>query len=251
MVRPKSTAASFCSCPEKLASGEMNEIGSSHQFQVRFNDHKKEMGMFKLYARAGAGSAAVEAMLALCNAKHEIVDVPKSNGKSPEWFLAINPRGEVPTLQMPDDTVMTESAAIVMHLADCFPESGLAPPVGTPARATYMRAIIYMAANTYGSDLLMYYPDRYSTDPADAPRIKAKAIEHLNRDFNVFADMLGAGPFVLGQKMSAADVYAAMLITWSDDFAALTKRLPKLRALYDAVSATPVVRRVWERNEMP
>jgi glutathione S-transferase len=208
--------------------------------------------MFKLYAREGAGSAAVEAMLSLCNAPHDIIGVPKNaDGSPPDWFLAINPRGEVPTLQLPDGTVMTESAAMMMHLADCYPEAKLAPAIGTTARALYMRTMVYMATNAYSTDLRMYYPHRYSTDSSDAPRIKAKAITDLNHDFDAFNAWLGTGPFVLGAQMTAADVYAAMLISWSEDFTALCKRLPKLRALYDAVSAHPVVRKAWDRNEMP
>lgn len=208
--------------------------------------------MYKLYARKGAGSVAVEAMLSLCNAPHEVIDVPKTEaGQPPDWFLKINPRGEVPAMALPDDTIMTESAAMMMHLADCFPGANLAPAAGTSARASYMRAMVYLAANAYTADLRMYYPERFSTDPLDAPRIKNKAIIDLNRDFDIFNHVMGEGPFILGQQMSAADIYAAMLVSWSEDFQALSKRLPKLRALYDAVSANPMVRKAWKRNEMP
>jgi glutathione S-transferase len=208
--------------------------------------------MYKLYARSGAGSAAIEAVLALCGARFEIVDVAKRpDGGPPEWFLAINPRGEVPALKLPDDTIMTESAAMVIHLADCFPAANLAPAPGTTSRAVYLRAILSMAANVYATDLRMYYPERFSTDTSHAPAIKAKAIIDLNRDYDAFNAMLGTGPFIAGATMSAADVYAAMLISWSEDFEQLSKRLPKLRALYDAVAAVPLVRKVWDRNAMP
>jgi glutathione S-transferase len=208
--------------------------------------------MYTLYARKGAGSAAVEAILALCNAPHEIIDVPKTDqAKAPDWYFTINPRGEVPTLGLPDGTVLTESGAMALHLADCFPAAKLAPAKGTTAHALYMRAIIYMAANTYPTDLRYYYPDRYSTDASDAQRIKDKAVLDMNRDFDVFNGFLGDGPFVLGETMTAADVYAAMLISWSEDFTKLTSRLPKLGALYAAVGANPLVRKVWDSNNMP
>jgi glutathione S-transferase len=150
--------------------------------------------MYTLYARKGAGSAAVEAILALCNAPHEIIDVPKTDqAKAPDWYFTINPRGEVPTLGLPDGTVLTESGAMALHLADCFPAAKLAPAKGTTAHALYMRAIIYMAANTYPTDLRYYYPDRYSTDASDAQRIKDKAVLDMNRDFDVFNGFLGGG----------------------------------------------------------
>lgn len=207
--------------------------------------------MYKLYARKGSGSSAVEALLAVLGVPHELIDVPKdASGKSPEWFAAINPRKEVPALGLPDGSMMTESAAIMLHLADAHPEAGLAPAVGTSARAQYLRMIIYLAASVYNSDLRMYYPHRYSSDVAHAPAIKAQAIIDLARDFDVFANEMGEGPFILGNTMSAADIYAAMLITWSNDVEGLLKKHPKLKQLYDAVSAHKDVRRAWDRNGM-
>ena len=208
--------------------------------------------MYKLYGRRGAGSAAVEALLAVLETEHTYQDVAKdASGASPEWYLKVNPRGEVPALELPDGSVMTESAAMMIHLADSFPRAGLAPAAGTTARAQYLRWMIYMAAATYTSDLRMYYPDRYSLDAAHAEAIKNKAIIDLNRDFDLFASGLGTGPFILGKQMTAADIYAAMLLSWSDDFGKLMARQPKLKALYDAVAAHPKIRAVWDLNEMP
>jgi glutathione S-transferase len=208
--------------------------------------------MYKLYARKGAGSAAVEALLVLLGAAHEVVQVDKNaDGTFPAWFEAINPRAEIPALELPDHSLMTESAAMMIHLADAHPEAGLAPVVGTSARAQYLRWIAYMTSATYNSDLRMFYPQRYSTEPSHAEGIKAKAVIDLARDFDVFAAEMGKGPFILGDKISAADIYAAMLLTWSDDVAVLFAKHPKLKRLYDAVAAAPAVRKVWDRNGMP
>jgi glutathione S-transferase len=208
--------------------------------------------MHILYGRRGAGSAAVEALLAVLGVQHEFRLVAKeADGGLPAWFLKLNPRGEVPTLQLQDGTVMTESAAMMIHLADCYPQSRMAPQLGTPARAQYLRWMVYLAAAPYTSDLRMYYPQRFSTNQEHADAIKAKAIIDLNRDFDFFAANLGTGPFILGQQMTAADIYAAMLLSWSDDFGALMKRLPRLKEIYDAVSANSKIRAVWDVNEMP
>jgi glutathione S-transferase len=207
--------------------------------------------MYKLYARKGSGSAAVEALLSVLDVAHELVDVKKNaDGSPPDWFKAINARGEVPALQLPDGSLMTESAAMMIHLADAHPEAGLAPSVGTSARAQYLRWMLYMASNTYSTDLRYYYSHRYSTDPSHAGAIKAKAIIDLARDFAIFDAEMGDRPFILGNKMSAGDIYAAMLLTWSDDVVALFAKHPKLQRLYAAVAAVPAVRKVWDRNEM-
>ena len=208
--------------------------------------------MFTLYARPGSGSAAVEALLAHANTAHKVIDVPKEkDGSAPGWYLKLNPRGEVPTLKLADDSLMTESAAMMIYLADLFPGKELAPPLTSAQRAPYLRWLVYMATATYISDLRMYYPARYSTDPAHAEAIKSRAIEHLWRDFEIFNAQMGEGPFVLGEKMTAADIYAAMLFSWAPDTDELFARHPKLKKLYEGVAAHPEIRKVWNRNGMP
>ena len=103
--------------------------------------------MFKLFARKGAGSMAIEAMLAECGARHEVEDLTRDeSGSLPKWFHEINPRAEVPTLILPDHSVMTESAAILIYLGDAFPEAGLAPAIASPLRPRYLRWLAFMAA---------------------------------------------------------------------------------------------------------
>ena len=96
--------------------------------------------MFKLYARKGAGSAAVEAVLALCGADYVIDDLQRdASGAFPAILTSVNPRAEVPTLLLPGGAIMTESAAILIHLADIFPEANLAPAISSPLRPRYLR----------------------------------------------------------------------------------------------------------------
>lgn len=208
--------------------------------------------MFKLYARPGAGSAAVEALLAECGAAFEIIDILRGpDGSVPQSYQQINPRAEVPTLLLPDNSIMTESAAMMIHLADLHPAAGLAPSITSPQRARYLRWMLYFATAVYTADLRMYYPERYSIDAAHAAGIKAKAIEDMERDFDIFAEELGEGPFILGQSMSAVDIYAAMLISWAPDVAQLFARHGNIRRHYDLVAARPLIAKAWARNEMP
>jgi glutathione S-transferase len=207
--------------------------------------------MYKLYARKNTGSAAVEALLNLLGVPFEMIDVDKTEaGAAPDWYKAINPRGEVPSLGLPDGSVMTESAAMMVYLADAHPAAGLAPKLTDANRAQYLRWMVYLAAAPYGTDLRLYYPDRYSTDASHAEAIKAKASIDLARDFGMFAAGIGEGPFALGKTLSAVDIYAAMLFTWSDDVEGLFANLPKLKRLYEAVSANNAVRKVWDSHGM-
>ena len=205
--------------------------------------------MFKLHARRGAGSMAVEALLAECDIPYRVEDVERGpDGKLPASFLAINPRGEVPALILHDGSVMTESAAMMIYLADLYPDTGLAPPPASPLRPRYLRWLVFFATTIYMSDLRMYYPQRYTDDPAGADAVKRQAIAHMAREFEIFAAALGAGPYILGETFSAADIYAAMLASWADDVPALFARHPNIKALYDRVTARPRIAKVWERN---
>lgn len=207
--------------------------------------------MYTLFGRKGAGSVVVEAMLAEAGALYRVEDVERdADGSLSSSLRRYNPRAEVPTLILPDDSVMTESAAIAIYLADIHPEAKLAPAVSSPARARYLRWLVYFATTIYMSDLRMYYPERYSADASAALGIKARAIEHIGEEFAVFAEALGKGPYILGSVFSVADIYAAMLYTWAPDANALFATHPNLKAHYERVVARPAVAQVWARNEM-
>jgi glutathione S-transferase len=212
----------------------------------------KEKFMFTLHARPGAGSFAVEALLAELELPFKIIDVPRN----PEQLILadyhkINPRGEIPTLLLPDNNLMTESAAMLIYLADSHPAAGLAPGPTAPERPVFLRWVLYFATAVYMADLRFYYPDRYSTDPNAGPGVKAAAVKHMDRDFAIFADWLGSKRFILGEKYSAADLYVAMLLSWAPDVAEVWKRHPNLKRLYDGVAARPKIKKAWLRNEMP
>ena len=205
--------------------------------------------MFTLYARAGAGSAAVEAVLAECGLPFQLIDVPRS-GQGYEEYLTINPRGEIPSLRLPDHSLMTESAAMVIYLADLFPEADLAPALNSPFRPTYLRWMLYFATSVYMADLRYFYPARHSAEEGAGAGIKAQAEIDINRDFDIFAKALGQGPYILGEVYSAADIYAAMLVSWAPDIKALFAKHANIKHYYDLVTARPKVTSVWKRNDM-
>jgi len=206
--------------------------------------------MYTLYCRNSAGSVAPEALLAACGADYKVVVLDrKPDGSFEDFFHAINPKAEVPTLVLPDDSVMTESAAMMIHIAEQFPQAGLAPAAGEPGRAQFLRWQVYLAAALYGSDLRLFYPQRFTTDPAGAEGVKARAAEMMAHEFAIYAEALGDRTFMLG-RFSAVDIYAAMLCTWAPDMGALFASHPNLKRMYDAVLQNAAVKKVWERNEM-
>ncbi len=205
--------------------------------------------MVTLYKRSGSGSAVVEALLAECGVASTQVDIPRS-GTGYEDYLAINPRGEVPSLRLSDNSLMTESAAIVIYLADLYPSAQLAPALDSPLRAAYLRWMLYFASAVYMADLRYFYPARHSIDASAQEGIKTKAEIDLNRDFEIFAKELGNGPYILGEMFSAVDLYAAMLLSWAPDVRGIFVRHPNLERHYKLVAARPKVNTIWRSNDM-
>ena len=207
--------------------------------------------MYKLYARNHAGSLAVEALLAACRADYEVVVLNRNpDGSFEDFFHAINPKAEVPTLVLPDGRVMTESAAMMILIAEQHPMAGFAPVPGAAGRAQFLRWQVYLATTLYMSDLRLFYPQRYTVDAAGVEGVRARADQTMLDEFAIYAEALGAGPFMLG-RLSALDIYAAMLCSWAPDVGALFEKHPNLKRMYDAVLANEAIDRVWARNEVP
>jgi len=208
--------------------------------------------MYTLYGRPGSGSGAPEAILALSGEPYRIVDVAKqADGEAPEELRRLNPLGQVPTLITPDGGVMTESAAICLYLADLFPSLDLAPAVADRNRAAYLRWMVYLAANVYMTDLRFFYPHRYTADGNGAAGVKSSATDRKAFEWSVFAEALGQSDFILGQRLSAADIYAAMLVSWIEDMDGFFARNPNVAAHYRRVAAVPAIAKVWARHGMP
>lgn len=206
--------------------------------------------MYKLYARPGAGSV-VEAILAEVGADYEIHEVIREpNRKPPDYLLKLNPLGQVPTLILPTGEVMTESAAIAIYLADHHRSAGLTPAPDSPLRPAYLKWLLYMATTIYVSDLRIYYCERYTTDPAGAESVKAAAVNQMVREWDILAAALSDKPYLVGDSLTVADIYAAMLATWNLDVPAFFAKHPNVRGLYERVCARLRIAAVFKRNDM-
>ncbi len=179
----------------------------------------------RLYAVPGWGSAIVEAMLALVGERCDIVDVEGFDrpGAAQERLAAVNPLRQVPTLELDDGEVLTETAAIALWLAERHAE--LAPPRGTAAYRRFLRLLVWLVANVYPTFTYGDYPERWTPSAPDA--LVAATDAHRERLYRWLEDQV-AGPYVLGAQPSALDCYAAVMIDWRprrDWFARYTPRL--------------------------
>ena len=205
------------------------------------------MAGYVLYGYPQSGSAPVEAALVLGGIPFDCRDLDPEGGlKSPE-FLAVNPRGQVPALVLPDGTVVTEVPAILSHLADAHPGSGLAPPPGSSARATHDRWMAFAHANLYEAVLRVYYTDRYTTDPEGVAGVRAAAEAYVARHMALLDHAMGDGPFILGARPMAIDLLIWILVSWIGANS-VRASAPRVATLAEAVAALPALSGVMARH---
>lgn len=206
---------------------------------------------YTLYNSAGSGSFVVEAALTMAGAEFTKIDIDMESGTHREAeFAALNPMKQLPALALPGGEVMTESAAIFIHLAQEFDGKGLAPEAGTAEHARFLRWAVFMSANLYEGVLRFFYTERYTTDQSAAgpAGVKAAAQHHLSSACAVLeADLARHGPWLSGPSMTLVDVYFAMFHSWYPDMAG-TSAMPKLNALAQAVRADALIAPILERH---
>ena len=204
--------------------------------------------MFTLYGDLGSGAFSAEAALAQAGAPYtfELVSLEKNEQRAPA-FLAINPSGKIPALRLSEGEMVTESAAILLTLADNFPQARLLPPQGSPERAQAYRWLAFMASEIYPMVEIADYPERFVPDGAAAESLRVKVRDRIRERLMIIERRI-AGPFLLAQGFSLLDIYAAMFSRWGHEPDWRMRNLPRLMALADAVSERPAIAPVWERH---
>lgn len=190
----------------------------------------------KLFGAAGSGSVAVEAALTLLGLPYEVMEAATwEEPAARERVAALNPMRQVPAVVLPGGEVMTESAAILVDLADRHPQSRLSPAPDHPSRSQFLRWMTYVSSAIYA--LYWIKPDvsRIGARPEEALDV-IDAI-HGRIAFcwaNMDAQVRPAN-YILSDELTVLDLYVAVISRFG----------PWRRRFYEvAPKMTPVVRRV-------
>jgi GST-like protein len=206
--------------------------------------------MYTLYGTKGSGSAAVEVALERCSAPFRIVRASTWEADSAIAELEqVNPLKQIPTLILPDGTVMSESAAILIHLGLEFPDTGLLSS-DSVRRAHELRGLVYIAANCYSAISVSDYPERWCADPDEqtTARVRKAARFQLYRNWEIFADTFTATPFFAGERPGALDFLAAVVSKWSGTRAHLKAMRPHFLQTLLAIEKHPNVAPIFARH---
>jgi glutathione S-transferase len=200
-----------------------------------------------LFGDKGSGAFAAEAALAEVGARWDYreISLQRNEQRSPE-FLAVNPAGKIPALQLPEGEIITETLAMLLVIAERYPEANLLPPVGSLARAQALRWLAYMASEIYPIVEIEDYPSRFVPEGAESDALRERSKERI-RERLLILEKAAAGPWILAEGFSACDIYAAMFSRWSATHGWRDEHIPKLCAIMRGLAARPALAPVWQK----
>jgi GST-like protein len=206
--------------------------------------------MYRLYGNPGWGSAIVEAQLVWYGLPHENVDVGDllRSEEARQKIVAVNPLMQTPALVMPDDSVMTESAAITLRLADVTGSAELVPRADEKCRAAFLRWLIYLVANIYPAFTFADIPTRFVPDQSAAQTFRTKVDDHAQTLWRILEAETGA-PWFFGDRFTALDIYLAVMIGWRPRQTWFAANCPRILAAGQATRALPKLA-AWRRRNL-
>ncbi len=199
--------------------------------------------MWRVFACKGCGSAIVEAALALAELPYEREEVDYETPAGQAILLEHNPLAQVPTVIAPDGGVLAESAAIVQSIDELVPRAALLPAVGDPLRRDALRWLVFIVAAIYPTFTYGDNPAKWSCGEPLARATDAHR-ERLWRHL----DGIARGPWFLGARFSALDLYIAVMSRWRPRRAWFAEHAPKLHAIAVAIDRDPRLAHVWQVN---
>jgi glutathione S-transferase len=148
--------------------------------------------------------------------------------------------GKVPAI-VHNGALVTEQPAVYLYLADLYPEKGLAPAIGDPLRGPYLRWLVY-----YGSSFEPAIVDRAQKNPPARPSMSPYG--DYDTMLSTLNDQLRKGPWILGEKFTAADVLWGVALKWTTQFQ-LVPETPEIKAYIERVNARPAIQRAAAKDQ--
>jgi len=202
--------------------------------------------MYTLYYSPGSASMIVHLALLEIGAPYELkrVDFAKREQDEPA-YRRLNPDGKVPTLII-DGRARSESAALLIMLAQHHRAAGLMPPAGSPEEEAWLQWVVHLS-NTLASTFRLWFYPADLVAPEQVPTIK----EGLQRRIEGLWDVLDAqvaagGGYLVGGGFTGADLLLTMYMRWSRNMPRPATQWPALKNLADRIRARPSWRRLYE-----
>lgn len=202
---------------------------------------------YTIYGALGSGSVPVEATLTLLGQRYAVIEAPTWEGESQAAKVAVvNPLKQIPALVTPAGETITESAAILIWLADNHPEAGLSPALDAPERAQFLRWMTFIPASIYSLFWVRDDPSRLVGDDAVMQaKVKASTAERIADCWAMMESQLSPGRYLLGDQMTVLDLYVAVVSRWGPRRVRFYEVAPRMAEVVRRVDADPRLAAFW------
>lgn len=209
----------------------------------------------KLHADPLACSLASHLALVVSGLPHEIVwvdpktwsDFASKRSADGRDFLRINPKGQVPVLELDDGTLLTEGVAILQYIGDRAPQSGLVPPPGSIERYRQQEWLNFIATELHKGVFSPYFGADKQKDLPPEP-LKRHVLDILAARFDYLDPRLRGQRYLSGDGFTVADAYLLVILNWAVFAKVDLNRWPAIAAYYKALNEHPVVRQVQHQE---
>ncbi|HEY0437066.1 MAG TPA: glutathione S-transferase family protein [Phenylobacterium sp.] len=204
-------------------------------------------GGYVLYGGPGTGAVAVEAALRIAGEPYELLDV-YDNPDALERYTAINPMRQAPALTFPDGETLTESAAILLRVAELHPASRLAPEIDAPTRGAFLRWMSFVSSAIYAHYWLKDDPSRLVPDKDLHQVVNERLEQRLLTCWGIMEKgvaVLGARPYILGQDLTVLDLYVTVVSRFRPRRQRFYAAAPRLGESVRLVDADPRLASLW------
>jgi GST-like protein len=209
------------------------------------------MGKMRLFGEPGWGSAIVEAQLDWYGLAFDFERVGNlfKSAESRQRLSAVNPLAQIPTLVLADGAVLTESAAITLHLAEITGQDSLVPRLGDAARLPFLRWLVFLVANVYPTYTYGDEPARF-VDGTEAQQSFRGYVDAYAKKLYSQLETVAGAPWFLGERFSALDLYIAVMTRWRPKREWFATSTPNLAALAARTEQLPQLVACWGRNQL-
>jgi glutathione S-transferase len=197
--------------------------------------------MLTLYHAIPSRSSIVRWMLEEVGEPYEVrlLNLQAGDSRKPD-YLAVNPMGKVPVIEH-DGVVVTEAAAICTYLADAFPNAGLNVPVGDKRRGAYLKWLFFGPGCVEPAVTDRAFPRKEEARPSTL------GYGDYDTVMDVMAKGVAAGPYLMGEQFTAADVIIGANLRWGMIFKLIPER-PEFLAYVARLNERPALKRAEEKD---
>ena len=199
---------------------------------------------FVVHGGRGTGSVIVEAALTLMALPYQVLDQPALSSPLRDRH-PVNPLRQVPALVLLDGEILTESAAILIWLADRYPQSRLAPTPSAPGRAAFLRWMAFVSAQIYALYWVRDDPTRLAADEDHQALILARTAERILHCWRTMDAQISPGAYLLGDELGVLDLYVTVISRWRPRRRKFYAAAPKMADVVRRVDADPRLTALW------